>query len=108
MSLLISGTLANVYTKEGFLDKETGEIGETKLRLQIQTLVPTKEGGKKIDLMDISCPLRLQVDLEKLLGKEIIFPVGVTSSGNRVFFFCQKIITASEFRLFSDTKLKPF
>jgi len=82
----VTGQVMKTFIQEGKTDKQTGEIDESSVKVQILGEMPVKGGDSRLDL------ITLTVENEKtysdLKGKRIRVPLGffAPSKGQIVYF----------------------
>lgn len=86
--LLLNGQIINVFDTPESTDKKSGEIRESKFRIQIMAENELQNGQKRVDLVNLT------VDDHKLYkslqGQNVRVPVGVFVSGTAVQFYALK------------------
>jgi hypothetical protein len=86
--LLLNGQIINVFDTPESTDKKTGELRESKFRIQIMAENELQNGQKRVDLVNLT------VDDPKLYkslqGQNVRVPVGVFVSGNAAQFYALK------------------
>jgi hypothetical protein len=86
--LLLNGQIINVFDTPESTDKKSGEIRESKFRIQIMAENELQNGQKRVDLVNLT------VDDSKLYkslqGQNVRVPVGVFVSGTAVQFYALK------------------
>ncbi len=82
----VTGQVMKTFIQEGKTDKQTGEIDESSVKVQILGEMPVKGGDSRLDL------ITLTVENEKtysdLTGKRIRVPLGffAPSKGQIIYF----------------------
>jgi ABC-type amino acid transport substrate-binding protein len=82
----VTGQVMKTFIQEGKTDKQTGEIDESSIKVQILGEMPVKGGDSRLDL------ITLTVENEKtysdLKGKRIRVPLGffAPSKGQIIYF----------------------
>lgn len=82
----VTGQVMKTFIQEGKTDKQTGEIDESSIKVQILGEMPVKGGDSRLDL------ITLTVENEKtysdLTGKRIRVPLGffAPSKGQIIYF----------------------
>jgi hypothetical protein len=89
MSMLsLNGQIINVFDTPESTDKKSGEVRESKFRIQIMAQNELQNGQKRVDLVNLT------VDDPKLYkslqGQNVRVPVGVFASGSTVQFYALK------------------
>lgn len=89
MSMLtLNGQIINVFDTPESTDKKTGELRESKFRIQIMAENELQNGQKRIDLVNLT------VDnpalYKPLQGQRVRVPVGVFVSGANVQYYALK------------------
>lgn len=86
--LLLNGQIINVFDTPETTDRKSGEIRESKFRIQIMAENELQNGQKRVDLVNLT------VDDPKLYkslqGQNVRVPVGVFVSGTAVQFYALK------------------
>lgn len=86
--LLLNGQIINVFDTPESTDKKSGEIRESKFRIQIMAENELQNGQRRIDLVNLT------VDDPKLYkslqGQNVRVPVGAFVSGTSVQFYALK------------------
>ena len=86
--LLLNGQIINVFDTPETTDKKTGELRESKFRIQIMAENELQNGQKRVDLVNLT------VDDPKLYkslqGQNVRVPVGVFVSGSTAQFYALK------------------
>jgi hypothetical protein len=89
MSMLtLNGQIINVFDTPETTDKKSGEIRESKFRIQVMAENELQNGQKRIDLVNLT------VDnpalYKPLQGQRVRVPVGVFVSGSAVQYYALK------------------
>lgn len=71
----INGLVTKVFTQPEKVDEATGEVGETKFKVQLLGEMPTQSGEVRDELVTLTCEDR-RVH-EGLKGKNITVAIGV-------------------------------
>lgn len=89
MSMLsLNGQIINVFDTPESTDKKSGEVRESKFRIQIMAENELQNGQKRIDLVNLTVE---SPELYKpLRGHNVRVPVGVFISGTAVQFYALK------------------
>lgn len=89
MSMLtLNGQIINVFDTPESTDRKTGELRESKFRIQIMAENELQNGQKRIDLVNLTVD---SPNLYKPLhGQRVRVPVGVFVSGSTVQFYALK------------------
>lgn len=86
--LLLNGQIINVFDTPESTDKKSGEVRESKFRIQIMAENELQNGQRRVDLVNLT------VDDPKLYkslqGQNVRVPVGVFVSGTAVQFYALK------------------
>lgn len=82
----VTGQVIKTYVQQGNLDKETGEIGESSVKVQILGEMPVKGGDSKVDLVTMT--IEDQKTYATLVGKKIRVPLGffAPSKGQIIYY----------------------
>jgi hypothetical protein len=89
MSMLtLNGSVANVFDTPQGKNRETGEVIESRPRVQIMAENTLQNGQKRMELvtMTVDAP----EDYRKLLGASVRVPVGVFATGGTVMYYALK------------------
>lgn len=85
----INGQVIGTFTQPGRVDEKTGEIGESKDKVQIFGDMPTQSGETRRELVTLSCEDRKEY--EALQGQQVSIPMGVFAPAKgQVIFFIPK------------------
>jgi hypothetical protein len=82
----VTGQVLKTYIQAGQVDKETGEVGKSSVKVQIMGEMPVQGGDSRLDL------ITLTVDNEQtysvLKGKAVRVPLGffAPQKGNIIYF----------------------
>lgn len=89
MSMLtLNGQIINVFDTPETVDRKTGEVRESKFRIQIMAENELQNGQKRVELVNLSVD---RPDVYKpLQGQNVRVPVGVFVSGSSVQFYALK------------------
>ncbi len=84
--LIIKAKLLHIFTSADYTNKETGEISQGKVKLQLLAQTTLKNGEVKNELIDISIP---KADYEKYKSKissTVEVPVGIIAKGYVTYY----------------------
>jgi len=84
--LIIKAKLLHIFTSADYVNKETGETSQGKVKLQLLAQTTLKNGEVKNELIDISIP---KADYEKYkskIGSTVEVPVGIIAKGNITYY----------------------
>lgn len=82
----VTGQVVKLFTQQGRVDKETGELGDSSPKVQLLGEMPVQGGETRLELITLKVE---NVETYKtLLGKRIRVPLGFfsPSKGSIVFF----------------------
>lgn len=89
MSMLtLNGTVANVYASAQSTDRETGEVRESKPRVQIMAENTLQNGQKRLELVNLT--VEDPEPYRKLQNRAVRVPVGVFVTNNGIQFYALK------------------
>lgn len=85
----VSGQVMKTFVQQGRVDKETGEVQESTIKVQVMGEMPVLGGDSRLDLITLS------VENEKtyipLVGKRIRIPLGFFSpSKGQIVYYIPK------------------
>ena len=84
--ILIKAKLLHIFTSANYTNKETGDITQGKVKLQLLAQTTLRNGEVKNELIDISIP---QANLEKYkskIGSAVEVPVGIITKGQVTYY----------------------
>ena len=84
--LIIKAKLLHIFTSADYVNNETGETSQGKVKLQLLAQTTLKNGEVKNELIDISIP---KADYEKYkskIGATVEVPVGIIAKGNVTYY----------------------
>lgn len=89
MSMLtLNGQIINVFDSPESTDKKTGEVRESKFRIQIMAENELQNGQKRVDLVNLTVE---SPELYKpLRGHHVRVPVGVFVNGSSIQYYALK------------------
>lgn len=82
----VTGQVLKVFNQPGQVDKQTGEIGKSSVKVQIMGEMPVQGGDSRFDMITLSVDnAKAYADLQ---GKRVRVPLGFFSpqKGNIVYF----------------------
>jgi hypothetical protein len=89
MSMLtLNGQIINVFDTPESTDKKTGEVRESKFRIQIMAENELQNGQKRFDLVNLS--VDDPATYKPLKGQFVRVPVGAFVNGQSVQFYALK------------------
>jgi hypothetical protein len=89
MSMLtLNGKIINVFDTPETVDRKTGELRESKFRIQIMAENELQNGQKRFDLISLS--VAMPEIYKPLVGHNVRVPVGVFAQGSGVQFYALK------------------
>lgn len=82
----VTGQVLKTFIQPGQVDKETGQIGKSSIKVQIMGEMPVQGGESRLDLITLT--VETQKTYEELKGKRVRVPLGFfsPSKGNIVYF----------------------
>lgn len=82
----VTGQVLKTFIQPGQVDKETGEIGKSSVKVQIMGEMPVQGGESRLDLITLT--VENQKTYEDLKTKRIRVPLGffAPQKGNIVYF----------------------
>lgn len=82
----VSGQVVNVYDAPARPDKETGEIGEEKSKVQIVGYLPLENGQQRYDIITLTVQDKLE--WQGLQGRRVVVSLGffAPARGSIVYF----------------------
>jgi hypothetical protein len=86
MRVLVEGPLFNVFKRDDYENKKTGEVTRGKRYVQIKVEREQKNGSIKHDILDISLDYDDNKKYEEMIGKVVQIPCGVIADGKVTFY----------------------
>lgn len=86
--LTLNGQVANVFESPQSKNRETGEIIESKPRVQIMAENTLQNGQKRMELVTMT--VDTPEEYKRLLGASVRVPVGVFAANGGVQFYALK------------------
>lgn len=82
----VTGKVLKTFIQPGQLDKETGEMGKSSIKVQLMGEMPVQGGDSRLDLINLT--IEDQKTYNELSGKMIRLPLGffAPQKGNIVYF----------------------
>lgn len=82
----VTGQVLKTFVQPGLVDKATGEVGKSSIKVQIMGEMPVQGGESRLDLITLS--VESQKVYDDLKGKRVRVPLGFFSpqKGNIVYF----------------------
>jgi len=82
----VTGQVLKTYIQPGRTDKETGETGESSVKVQMMGEMPVQGGETRLDLITLT--IENQKAYEELKGKKVRVALGffAPQKGNIVYF----------------------
>jgi len=82
----VTGQVLKTFIQPGGVDKTTGEVGQSSVKVQIMGEMPVKGGESRLDLITLT--VENQKVFDDLKGKRVRVPLGFFSpqKGNIVYF----------------------
>jgi len=84
--ILIKAKLLHIFTSLDYLNKETGETTQGKVKLQLLAQTTLKNGEVKNELVDISIPKDDYEKYKSKVGSTVEVPVGIIAKGNITYY----------------------
>lgn len=83
MSFQVSGQILNIYQRDDFVDRSTGEVTKGKHYIQILVQVPLENGETRFEQFEIGT--KSPKKYEEFKGKKHILPItiGLWRNGDR-------------------------
>jgi hypothetical protein len=82
----VTGKVLKTFIQPGQVDKETGEVGKSSVKVQIMGEMPVQGGDSRLDLINLT--IEDQKVYNDLAGKMVRLPLGffAPQKGNIVYF----------------------
>lgn len=82
----VTGKVLKTFIQPGQVDKETGEMGKSSVKVQLMGEMPVQGGDSKLDLITLT--IENQKTYNDLVGKMVRLPLGffAPQKGNIVYF----------------------
>jgi hypothetical protein len=82
----VTGKVLKTFIQPGQVDKETGEMGKSSIKVQLMGEMPVQGGDSRLDLINLT--IEDQKTYNELSGKMIRLPLGffAPQKGNIVYF----------------------
>lgn len=82
----VTGQVMKTFIQPGQVDKETGEVGKSSVKVQIMGEMPVQNGESRLDLITLTVEDRQSYDT--LQGKRVRVPLGffAPAKGNIVYY----------------------
>jgi hypothetical protein len=82
----VTGQVLKTFIQPGRVDKETAEVGESSVKVQIMGEMPVQGGESRLDLITLT--VESQKTYDELKGKRVRVPLGffAPQKGNIVYF----------------------
>lgn len=82
----VTGQVLKTFIQPGRVDKETAEVGESSVKVQIMGEMPVQGGESRLDLITLT--VENQKTYDELKGKRVRVPLGffAPQKGNIVYF----------------------
>ena len=84
--ILIKAKLLHIFTSADYLNKETGETTQGKVKLQLLAQATLKNGEVKNELIDISIPKENYELYKNKVGSTVEVPVGIIAKGQVTYY----------------------
>ena len=84
--LIIKAKLLHIFTSADYTNKETGEISQGKVKLQLLAQTTLKNGEVKNELIDISIPKSDYEKYKSKIGTTVEVPVGIIAKGQVTYY----------------------
>jgi hypothetical protein len=86
MNVIVQGQLINIFKTADFTNKETGEVKEGKVKLQLMCQSILNNNERKNELFDITVPNEKISDYENKIGEQVDVKCSFFTNGNITFF----------------------
>ena len=86
MNVIVQGQLINIFKTADFTNKETGEVKEGKVKLQLMCQTVLNNNQKKNELFDITIPSNKLSEYENRIGEQVDVKCSFFTSGTITFF----------------------
>jgi len=85
----VTGQVLKTFIQPGGVDKETGEVGPSSVKVQLMGEMPVKGGDSRFDMITLT--VENQAEYETLKGKRIRIPLGFFApQKNSIIYFIPK------------------
>lgn len=85
----VTGQVLKTFIQPGGVDKETGEVGPSSIKVQIMGEMPVKGGDSRFDMITLT--VEDKPKYEALKGKRVRIPLGFFApSKNSIVYFIPK------------------
>lgn len=85
----VTGQILKTFIQPGGIDKETGEVGESSIKVQIMGEMPVKGGDSRFDMITLTVDDKKKY--EALKGKNVRIPLGIFApQKNTIVYFIPK------------------
>jgi hypothetical protein len=86
MNVIVQGQLINIFKTADFINKETGEVKEGKVKLQLMCQSILNNNERKNELFDITVPNEKISEFENKIGEQVDVRCSFFTNGNITFF----------------------
>ncbi len=86
MNVIVQGQLINIFKTADFINKETGEVKEGKVKLQLMCQSILNNNERKNELFDITVPNEKISEFENKIGEQVDVKCSFFTNGNITFF----------------------
>jgi ABC-type amino acid transport substrate-binding protein len=82
----VTGQVLKTYIQPGQVNKETGEVGKSSIKVQIMGEMPVQGGDSRLEMINLT--IEDKKTYEDLKGKRVRVPLGFFSpqKGNIIYF----------------------
>lgn len=85
----VTGQVLKTFVQPGGVDKETGEVGPSSIKVQIMGEMPVKGGDSRFDMITLT--VEDKAKYEGLKGKRVRIPLGFFAPAkNSIVYFIPK------------------
>ena len=86
MNVIVQGQLINIFKTADFINKETGEVKEGKVKLQLMCQSILNNNERKNELFDITVPNEKISEFENKIGEQVDVKCSFFANGTITFF----------------------
>ena len=84
--LILKGKLLHIFKSADCTDKETGEVTQGKVKLQLLVQTTLRNGELKNELIDISIPKDDYEKYKSKIGSTVEVPIGIIAKGKITYY----------------------
>ena len=84
--LILKGKLLHIFTSANYTNKETGEVIQGKVKLQLLVQTTLRNGEVKNELIDISIPQDNYEKYKSKIGSTVEVPIGIVTKGKVTYY----------------------